>query len=109
MSVTSPTLIPFPPEVPFDEEPQAASTTISGTISGTISRSFRTALILLRDDALQIVELDEDLPWLRALVPGDDLTALEHVDQAAGSRVANAQAPLQQRGGRGLRLHDDLD
>src|SRR5207245_6824445 len=92
-------------EVPFDEEPQAASR----TTSGTISRSFRTRLILLRDDALEIVELDEHAAGLRALVPGDDLAALEHVDQPPRARVADAQAPLQERHGRGLRLHDDLD
>ena len=34
---------------------------------------------------------------------------LEHVDQPPGARVADAQAPLQQRDRRGLRGDDDLD
>src|SRR5579884_68915 len=53
--------------------------------------------------------VDEHPARLRALVAGDDPASLEHVDQPARARVADAQAPLQERDGRSLRLHDDLD
>ena len=53
--------------------------------------------------------VDQHAPRLRALVAGDDPAPLEHVDQAAGARVADPQAALEERDGRGLRLHDDLD
>src|SRR6266545_3904066 len=40
---------------------------------------------------------------------GEVAFAHEHVDKAAGSRVADAQAALDERDRGGLRLHDDLD
>ena len=61
------------------------------------------------DEALELVLGHEHAARLRALVAGDDPAPLEHVDQPAGPRVADAQAPLDQRHGRGLRLDDDLD
>ena len=39
----------------------------------------------------------------------DDPAPLEHVDQAAGPRVADAEAALEERDGRGLGGDDDLD
>src|SRR6266540_2412136 len=51
----------------------------------------------------------EHLARLGALVARDDAAALEHVDEAAGSRVADAQAPLDERDRGGLRLHHDFD
>src|SRR5205823_12599019 len=51
----------------------------------------------------------EDAAWLRPFVAGDDPPALEHVDQSARPRVADAQPPLEQRDRRGLRLDDDID
>src|SRR5436190_21708453 len=53
--------------------------------------------------------VDEDAARLRAFVAADDPAPLEHVDQAAGARVPDAQAALDERDGCGLRLHDDLD
>src|SRR3954447_3397581 len=64
------------------------------------------------DDVAQLRQrglVHEHPPWLRAFVAGDDAAAFEHVDQTARSGVADAQAPLDQRDGCGLRLHDDLD
>src|SRR5204863_8022629 len=52
---------------------------------------------------------DEHATRLRAFVRRDDPAALEHVDQAAGARVADAQATLKERDGGRLRLDDDLD
>src|SRR4051794_3458799 len=40
----------------------------------------------------QIGQRDKHLAGLRALVPGDDPAPLEHVDQAARARVADAEA-----------------
>src|SRR5215204_7360388 len=45
----------------------------------------------------------------RSLITRDDATTLQHVDQATGARVADAQAALDQRNRRCLRLDDDLD
>src|SRR5689334_9242872 len=59
-----------------------------------------------------LVELrlvDEDAARLRAFIATDDASSLEHVDQPARPRVADAQPPLDEGHRRGLRLHDDLD
>ena len=61
------------------------------------------------DHGGELVLLDQHPAGLRALVAGDDPAPLEHVDQPAGAGVADAQPALEQRDGRGLRLHDDLD
>src|SRR4051812_21658988 len=47
----------------------------------------------------QLGVADKHLPRLRALVPRDHAAALEHVDQASGSGIAHAQAPLDHRDG----------
>ena len=52
---------------------------------------------------------DQHLARLGALVAGDDPAPLEHVDQPAGARVAEAQAALEHRGRRGAHLDDQLD
>ena len=46
---------------------------------------------------------------LGPLVAGDHAAALEHVDQAPRARVAEAQAPLQHRGGGRLHFGDEPD
>ena len=46
------------------------------------------------DEALDLRFVDEHAPRLRAFVPRDDPAPLEHVDQTAGSRIADAQAAL---------------
>src|SRR5690242_3417962 len=66
-------------------------------------------LRLVRRDAFELVLGDEDAPWLRALVRRDDPAPLEHVDQPAGPRVADAKAALKERHTRGLGGHDDFD
>ena len=58
---------------------------------------------------MELALLDEHPARLRALVAADDAAALEHVDEPAGARVADAQAALEERDRRGLRLDDDLD
>ena len=58
-------------------------------------------------DRRQLRDRNQDLPGLRALVARDDASALEHVDQAAGPRVADAQAALDHRDGGGLGLDHD--
>src|SRR5919109_3773831 len=63
----------------------------------------------VRQDALEIALADEYPARFRTLVAGDDPAPLEHVDEAPGARVADAQAPLDERDRRGLGLHDDLD
>ena len=50
-----------------------------------------------RGHAPRLVVRDEHAPRLRALVAGDHPAALEHVDQPARPRVADAQPTLQQR------------
>src|SRR5438067_2140780 len=99
MSVTSPTLIAFPEAVAvavavfavlLDEPPQAASSSASGTTRA----SFFISGMLLRDDAREVLGLDEHATRLGALVAADDLPPLEHVDQAAGSRVADPEPAL---------------
>src|SRR5579863_2045558 len=55
------------------------------------------------------VLVDEDAARLRPLVAADDPASLEHVHEAAGSRVADAEAPLEERDRGRLRLDDDLD
>src|SRR4051794_27698755 len=58
---------------------------------GGIGRA-AAALAEVRDEALDVARCDEHLTWLGALVSGDDVAALEHVDQTARARVAEAQA-----------------
>src|SRR5207248_10763848 len=55
------------------------------------------------------VLVHEHAPRLRAFVAADDSAPLEHVDEAAGPRIADAQAALEKRDGRSLRLNNDLD
>ena len=61
------------------------------------------------ESPLEIVLGDEHAARLRALVRRDDPAPLEHVDQPARARVADAQTALEQRDRRGLRGDDDLD
>ena len=58
-------------------------------------------------DARHVGLGDEHLTRLRALVAGDDASALQHVDQAPCARVADAQPALDHRDRGGLGLHDD--
>src|SRR5918992_5132156 len=71
--------------------------------------SRRRATLGRADEALELALVHEHAPRLRALVARDDAAALEHVDQPAGPRVADAQAALDEADRRGLRLHDHLD
>src|SRR5262245_33430076 len=63
----------------------------------------------LPEHLLELSLVDQDASRLGAFVPGDDAAALEHVDQPAGARVADAEAPLEERRRGGLGLDDDLD
>src|SRR5580765_750981 len=58
---------------------------------------------------VELARRDEHPPRLGALVAGDDPAALEHVDQAACARVADAKTAREKRYGGGLRLDDDVD
>src|SRR4051794_25636638 len=62
---------------------------------------------VLERDVLGV--LDEHASRFRAFVARDDPPTLQHVDQAAGTRVADSEPPLDQGHRRGLRLDDDLD
>src|SRR5581483_5881643 len=62
-----------------------------------------------RDVLVELALVDEDAPRLRAFIAADDAASLEHVDQPTGARVADAEAPLQERDRSRLRLDDDLD
>ena len=65
----------------------------------TRSRVPRLGLVGLpecRQDPRQVHLRDEHLARLGALVARDDPAPLEHVDQAAGARVADAQTALEQ-------------
>src|SRR5918994_1328417 len=73
-----------------------------------LNRSAALGLVRARD-ALEVGFGDEHTAGLRALVAGDDPAPLQHVDQAPGTGVADAQATLEQRHRGGLRLDDDLD
>src|SRR5205085_8020303 len=53
--------------------------------------------------------VDEDAARLRSLVAGHDPASLEHIDQPTCARIADSEAPLQERYRSGLRLDDDLD
>jgi hypothetical protein len=61
------------------------------------------------EDPRQVALGDEDLARLGALVAGDDPPALEHVDEPARARVAQAQAALEHRRRRRAHLDDELD
>src|SRR5215831_6109209 len=54
----------------------------------------------------EVLGSDEDLARLRALAGPDDVVLLHHVDEARSLRIAEAEAPLQERDGRGT-LGDD--
>src|SRR5215210_7280217 len=60
-------------------------------------RTSAVALAEVGDDPLHIGLRDEHLARLGALVSGDHVAALEHVDEPARAGVAEAQAPLQHR------------
>ena len=76
---------------------------LHGPVAGLCS------LAIERRHAVEVGLADQHPARLRALVAGDDPAALEHVDQAAGARVADPQAALDQRHRGGLGLDDDLD
>src|SRR5437588_7179058 len=63
----------------------------------------------MREDPRQVALAKRDLAGLRALVPGDDPAALQHVDQAARTRVAEPEPPLEHRRGGGPHLRDERD
>ena len=65
--------------------------------------------MLRRGNPVELRLADEHAARLRAFVARDDPAALEHVDQSAGTRVADAQAPLDERDGCRLCLDDDFD
>src|SRR5215831_14915604 len=54
----------------------------------------------------EVLGSDEDLARLGALAGPDDVVLLHHVDEARSLRIAEAEAPLQERDGRGT-LGDD--
>src|SRR6266508_2761974 len=60
-------------------------------------------------DLSNCVLIDKHATRLGAFVAGNDPAPLQHVDQAAGTGVADAQAALKQRNRRGLGLDDALD
>src|SRR3954464_13789714 len=64
---------------------------------------------LVRRDAFEFVLGDQDAAGFRAFVRRDDPAPLQHVDQPARPRVADAKAPLQERDAGGLGGDDDLD
>src|SRR6476660_6953393 len=71
--------------------------------------SGRRLVELVGRDAFELVLGDEDAARLRPFVRRDDPAPLEHVDEAAGPRVADAKPPLEEGDARGLRRDDDLD
>src|SRR5262245_28206959 len=63
----------------------------------------------LGNDPVELGLVDEHPSRLGALVAGDDAAPFEHVDEPAGTRVADPQAALEERRRGGLGLDDDLD
>src|SRR5919204_1700208 len=61
------------------------------------------------DSSIYVSLGEQDPARFRALVARDDPSPLEHVDQAARTRVADAEAPLEQARRCRLRRDDDLD
>jgi hypothetical protein len=58
--------------------------------------SQRAASLVVRGVRVVLRLVDEDAPRLRAFIATDDAAPLEHVDEPAGPRVADAEAPLEQ-------------
>src|SRR4051794_14519067 len=74
-----------------------------------VCRTSAVALAQVRDHALDVGLRDQHLPGLGALVAGDDVAPLEHVDETSRPGVAEPQTPLQHRRRGRAHLHDEAD
>src|SRR5215212_479351 len=74
-----------------------------------LCRTCAVALAQRGDDALDVGLRDEHLARLGALVAGDDVAALEHVDEAPRTGVTEPQPALQHGRRGGAHLGDEAD
>src|SRR5262245_46355783 len=97
------------PETACQSDGRTTSETGSSEASPTRSTQRAPASIRRSGVLVDLRFVDEDTARLRSFIAADDASPLQHVDQTTGPPVADAQAPLQERDRRGLRLNDDLD